>query len=322
MNKLKISPSPHIKSSLTTQRVMLCVIIALVPTVIASAIIFGSRTLLLILVCVISSMLFEALCRIVMKRQQTISDLSAAVTGLILALNLPVSLPLWMAVIGCFISIVIVKQLFGGLGQNFANPAVVGRIVLMISFTSAMTSWTLPKHSFTNSGEIISSATPLMTENLSEKASYIDLFFGTTTGCIGETCSLALLIGGIYLIIRKIISPTMPIAFIGTVGLLSFIYGIMTGTISDGLHHALYQILSGGLILGAFFMATDYVTTPITQKGKLIFGIGCGLITFLIRQFGSYPEGVSFAILLMNIITPYIDRFTMQKPIGAVKEEK
>ncbi len=322
LNTLKITPSPHIKSPMTTQRVMLCVIVSLLPAVIASGIIFGIKALTLISVCVIASIIFEAITRIIMKREQTIGDLSAAVTGLILALNLPPSLPWWMAIIGCFVAIVIVKQLFGGLGQNFANPAVVGRIVLMVSFTSAMTSWTLPTHSITNSGEIISSATPLVTENLGEKASYTDLFFGTTTGCLGETCSLALLIGGIYLIIRKIISPATPIAFIGTVGILSFVYGAVTGNISDGLHHALYQMLSGGLLLGAFFMATDYVTTPLTQKGKLIFGIGCGLITFLIRQFGSYPEGVSFGILLMNIITPYIDRFTMQKPIGAVKEEK
>lgn len=322
LNLLKVSPSPHIKSSMTTQRVMLCVLISLIPTIIASGIIFGLRAFAIIAVCVVSAVLFEALCRIIMKRPQTISDLSAAVTGLILALNLPVSLPVWMAVIGSFVSIVIVKQLFGGLGQNFANPAVVGRIVLMVSFSSAMTSWTLPKHSFAKSGEIISSATPLVSEHLAQKESYINLFLGTTGGCLGETCALTLLIGGIYLIIRKIISPAAPVAFIGTVGLLSFIYGIFTGSFTYALEHSLYQMLSGGLILGAFFMATDYVTTPVTQKGKLIFGIGCAMITFLIRQFGSYPEGVSFGILLMNIVTPYIDRFTMLKPTGAVKEEK
>ena len=266
MNKLKVSPSPHIKSSMTTQRLMLCVLISLLPTVIASGIIFGFKAFVLIAVCVISSVLFEALSRIIMKRTQTIGDLSAALTGLILALNLPVSLPWWMAVIGCFAAIVIVKQLFGGLGQNFANPAIVGRIVLMVSFSSAMTSWTLPKYSFARSGEIISSATPLMSEQLSEKASYMDLFFGTTGGCLGETCALTLLIGGIYLIIRKIISPVTPLAFIGTVGLLSFIYGVFTGSLTYALEHLLYQVLSGGLILGAFFLATDYVTTPVTQK--------------------------------------------------------
>ncbi len=317
MNLLKVTPSPHIRGEMTTQRVMLCVLISLLPTVIASGILFGLPALILISTCVVSSIFFEFITRIVMKREQTIGDLSAAVTGLILALNLPPSLPWWMAVIGCFVAIVIVKQLFGGLGQNFANPAVVGRIVLMLSFGSAMTTWTQP-----NFNDIVTSATPLASEYTPEKAPYLELLFGTTTGCLGETCSIALLIGGIYLIIRKIISPVTPISFIGTVGLLSFIYGTADTGMMYGLEHALYQMLSGGLILGAFFMATDYVTTPITNKGKLIFGIGCGLITFIIRTFGSYPEGVSFAILLMNIVTPYIDRFTMLKPIGAVKEEK
>ncbi len=329
MNLLKVSPSPHIRGEMTTQRVMLCVLISLLPTVIASGILFGLPALTLISTCVVSSIFFEFVTRIIMKREQTIGDLSAAVTGLILALNLPPALPWWMAVIGCFVAIVIVKQLFGGLGQNFANPAVVGRIVLMLSFGSAMTTWTDPKYLntfnplFDGYDGVIASATPLVRESIPEaQASYLDLLFGTTTGCLGETCAIALLIGGIYLIIRKIISPVTPIAFIGTVGLLSFIFSPADMNIVNGLEHALYQMLSGGLILGAFFMATDYVTTPITNKGKLIFGIGCGLITFIIRTFGSYPEGVSFAILLMNIVTPYIDRFTMLKPIGAVKEEK
>lgn len=241
-----------------------------------------------------------------MKREQTIGDLSAVLTGLLLALNLPVTLPFWQAGIGCFAAIVIVKQLFGGLGQNFANPAIVGRIVLMLSFTSNMTSWVIPK--YYKADEIITGATPLVTGD----ASYKDLFLGNIGGCIGETCSLAILLGGIYLIIRKIISPVTPIAFIGTVALLDLIAG----------NDVIYNVLAGGLLLGAFFMATDYVTTPITSKGKLIFGIGCGLITFIIRQFGSYPEGISFAILLMNIVTPYIDRFTMAKPFGAKKEAK
>ncbi len=318
MNILTISPSPHVKGSMTTQRVMLCVIISLLPAVIASGIIFGLRAIMLISLCVISCIFFEAATRAIMKKEQTIGDLSAAVTGIILALNLPVTLPLWMAVIGCFVAIVIVKQLFGGLGQNFANPAIVGRIVLMVSFGAEMTSFALPQYWKENPDEIITGATPLVTG----EASYRDLFLGFTGGCLGETCALALLIGGIYLIIRKIISPVTPIAFIGTVGALAFIYGLADGGFNNGLEHALYQILAGGLILGAFFMATDYVTTPITSKGKLIFGIGCGVITFLIREFGSYPEGVSFSILLMNIVTPYIDRFTMSKPIGAVKEAK
>ncbi len=273
---------------------------------------------MLIAMCIMSSIVFEGFTRIIMKREQTIGDLSAVLTGLLLALNLPVTLPFWQASIGCFVAIVIVKQLFGGLGQNFANPAIVGRIVLMLSFTSNMTTWAIPKYyntkitsdSFIMIGDdkVITGATPLITGD----ASYMDLFLGNVGGCLGETCALAILIGGIFLIVKGIISPVTPVAFIGTVAILDLIAG----------NDVIFNMLSGGLLLGAFFMATDYVTTPITGKGKLIFGIGCGLITFLIRQFGSYPEGVSFSILLMNIVTPYIDRFTMTNPVGSVKEAK
>lgn len=309
LNILRISPSPHVKDSMTTQRVMLCVILALVPSIISAGIYFGLRAIMLIAFCILSSVILEAITRIVMKKEQTIGDLSAVITGLILALNLPVTLPFWQALIGCFVAIVVVKQLFGGLGQNFANPAIVGRIVLMLSFTSSMTTWDLPKY-YSNSvaDAVKTSATPLITGD----ASYKDLFLGNVGGSIGETCKLALLIGGLYLIIRGIISPVTPVVFIGTVALLDLAAG----------NDVIYNMLAGGLFLGAFFMATDYVTTPITNKGKLIFGIGCGLITFLIRQFGSYPDGVSFSILLMNIVTPYIDRFTMSKPFGAKKEVK
>lgn len=311
LNILRISPSPHVKDSMTTQRVMLCVILALVPSVISAGYYFGFRAIMLIAFCILSCVLLEGVTRIIMKREQTIGDMSAVLTGLLLALNLPVTLPFWQALIGCFVAIVVVKQLFGGLGQNFANPAIVGRIVLMLSFTSNMTTWAVPKYyNEPNSSldNIVTGATPLV----SGDASYKDLFLGNVGGCIGETCALALLIGGVYLIIRGIISPVTPVAFIGTVALLDLIAG----------NDVIYNMLAGGLFLGAFFMATDYVTTPITNKGKLIFGIGCGLITFIIRQFGSYPEGVSFSILLMNIVTPYIDRFTMTKPFGAKKEVK
>ena len=296
---------------MTTQRVMLCVILALVPSVISAGYYFGFRAIMLIAFCILSCVLLEGVTRIIMKREQTIGDMSAVLTGLLLALNLPVTLPFWQALIGCFVAIVVVKQLFGGLGQNFANPAIVGRIVLMLSFTSNMTTWAVPKYynePDASLDNIVTGATPLV----SGDASYKDLFLGNVGGCIGETCALALLIGGVYLIIRGIISPVTPVAFIGTVALLDLIAG----------NDVIYNMLAGGLFLGAFFMATDYVTTPITNKGKLIFGIGCGLITFIIRQFGSYPEGVSFSILLMNIVTPYIDRFTMTKPFGAKKEVK
>lgn len=322
LNILRVSPSPHAKEKMTTQRIMLCVIIALLPSVISAAYYFGFRAVLQIVLCVMACTVFEGFSRIIMKKEQTIGDLSAAVTGLLLALNLPVTLPSWQAVIGCFVAIVIVKQLFGGLGQNFANPAIVGRIVLMLSFTSNMTTWAVPRYYKVNSNiipddlpfieinnnKVLTGATPLV----SGDASYKDLFLGNVGGCMGETCALALIIGGIYLIVRGIISPVTPVAFIGTVALLDLAAG----------NDVLYNMIAGGLLLGAFFMATDYVTTPITAKGKLIFGIGCGLITFLIRQFGSYPEGVSFSILLMNIVTPYIDRFTMTKPFGAKKEVK
>ncbi len=313
MKLLKITTSPHIRDELSTQKIMLLVIAALVPAAVAGVIHFGWRALLLMVFCVLFSMACEALCRIIMKREQTISDCSAALTGLLLAMNLPATLPLWEAAVGCFIAIVVVKQLFGGLGQNFANPAIAARVVLMVSVTSDMTNWVIPRTAAGDafSYDAVTSATPLV----SADASLNELFWGSTAGCLGETCAAALLFGGMFLIFMGIISPITPLSFIGTVAVCTLIAG------GGDWHGMLYQLLSGGLLLGAFFMATDYVTTPITGWGKLIFGIGCGLLTFLIRTFGSYPEGVSFAILLMNILTPYIDKFTMTRPFGAVKKE-
>jgi len=321
LKKMIVSSSPHQHSSISTSKVMLYVIIALLPAVIASGIFFGMRAIMLIAVCCASSAVFEFVCRKIMKRPQTVGDLSAVLTGLLLALNLPVTLPYWIAIIGCFVAIVIVKQLFGGLGNNFANPAITARIVLMLSFTSSMTTWAVPQYwkdgvmtdssVIVNSNTVYTSATPLVSGN----ASLTDLFLGNTGGCIGETSALALIIGGLFLIAIRVISPSTPIAFIGTVAALTFVSG---GDVP-------YQLLAGGLMIGAFFMATDYVTTPVTVKGKIIFGIGCGLITFVIRNFGGYPEGVSFSILLMNMLTPYIDMITRTKPLGAkkpVKEEK
>ena len=306
MEKLIVSPSPHMRSGMTTQKIMLNVIIALCPAVIASGIIFGLRAIFLILVCVATSLVWETLFNIITKKPNTISDLSAVVTGILLAFNLPPSLPFWMAAIGTFVAIVIVKCLFGGLGQNFANPAIVGRIVLMLSFTGAMTNWTLPLALQTT--DAVTGATPLVTQN----AKYMDLFLGMTGGCLGETCALALIIGGIYLIIRRIISPITPLFFLLTVEVFSVVAGV----------DPLYQILSGGVLLGAIFMATDYVTTPITFWGKVIFGIGCGIITCVIRFYASMAEGVSFSILIMNILTPYIDIITKAKPVGAVSVKK
>lgn len=310
MNRLIVSPSPHDKSHMKTPEIMFNVCIALIPAFAVGCYIFGWRSLLLTAVCIGSCVLFEFLCRKVMKRENTIGDLSAVVTGFILALNLPVTLPLWIAVIGSFVAIVIVKQLFGGLGQNFANPAVTARIVLMISFPSAMTNWVSPF--YWKNPDAVTSATPLALVEGDELPSYLDLFLGNVGGCIGETCALALLIGGIYLGARKIINLAAPVSFIGSLALFSFIAG----------DDPLYQILAGGVFLGAFFMATDYATTPITTKGKIVFGLGCGIITFIIRHFGSFPEGVSFSILLMNILTPYIEQITRTKVFGAREAEK
>lgn len=307
MNKLIVSPSPHDENYTKTSTIMLNVIIALMPALAVGCYVFGLRALLLAAVCTASCVIFEYACRRLMKRDNTISDLSAAVTGIILAMNLPVTLPLWMAVIGSFVAIVIVKQLFGGIGQNFANPAITARIVLMVSFPTAMTNWAVPFY-YKDGIDAVTGPTPLV----SGDASYLDLFLGKVGGCLGETCALALLIGGLYLAARKIISLAAPVSFIGSLALLSFIGG----------DDPLYAVLSGGVFLGAFFMATDYATTPITNKGKIIFGLGCGIITFVIRHFGSYPEGVSFSILLMNVLTPYIEQLTRNKVFGAKEAEE
>lgn len=308
MKRLIVSPSPHDENYTKTSTIMLNVIIALIPALGAAVWFFGERVITLTAVCVSSCILFEWLCRKMMKRENTINDLSAVVTGVILAMNLPVTLPYWMAVIGAFVAIVIVKQLFGGLGQNFANPAITARIVLMVSFPGAMTNWIAPGEAY----DAVSSATPLALGEGAKLPSYLDLFLGNVGGCLGETCALALLIGGLYLAARKIISLAAPVSFIGVLAILSAIAG----------EDPLYQILAGGVFLGAFFMATDYATTPITTKGKFVFGIGCGIITFVIRRFGSYPEGVSYSILLMNVLTPYIEQLTRTKVLGAKEAEK
>lgn len=314
MNKLFVEASPHIRSAWTTQKIMLAVIIALCPSLIAATYIFGLKALLLTVICCACCVLFEFLFSKITKRENTISDLSAIVTGMLLAFNLPVDLPIYMAVIGCFIAIVIVKCLFGGIGQNFANPAITARIALMLSFTAAMTKWTAP-FAWKEGVDATVSATPLAA-SAEELPSLLDMFLGNRAGCLGETCILALLIGGLFLICAGVVHPVTPVCFIGTVALLSFFKG------GCDVNFMLYQILSGGLILGAFFMATDYSTTPLSTKGKLIFGIGCGLITFAIRQFATMPEGVSFSILVMNCLTPLIDRFTAPKALGAVKPTK
>ena len=304
MEKLIVTSSPHVKSSTTTSTIMRDVIIALIPALIASNIIFGLRAGLVTAVCVASCVGFEYLSRRIMNKKNTISDLSAIVTGIILAFNLPSTMPLWMCVIGSFVAIVIVKQLFGGIGQNFANPAITARIVLLVSFGTQMTNWAAPKIAAV--ADAVSGATPMAQIAAGETPNLLNMFLGTTGGSLGETSALALLIGGIYLVYRKVINPIIPVAFIGTVFVFTAVLGV----------NPLAQILGGGLFLGAIFMATDYSTSPVTNMGKLIFGIGCGFITVLIRVFGSYPEGVSFAILLMNILVPYIDKATRLKALG------
>ncbi len=306
-NKLHISVSPHIHSKRSTQKIMLDVLIALLPATIAGVVIFGITSLAVVAVCVGVAVLSEFLFNVIVKKQQTIGDLSAAVTGLLLALNLPANVPLWQAAIGSLFAIIIVKCLFGGIGRNVVNPAITARVFMLVAFSS-LTQAAFPIDS-------TAGATPLALLAEDKTAvSLQDLFLGNVGGAIGETCSVALLLGGIYLLVKKVISWHIPVAFIGT----TFIFSL-------ALHEfdfmfALSLVLSGGLILGAIFMATDYVTSPTTPLGKLIFGIGAGLITVLIREWGIYPEGVSFAILIMNILNPYIDSLTARKMFGGAKK--
>ena len=297
--QLKLSVSPHIHSGRSTRRIMLDVLIALLPATAAGAVIFGLRSLLVVAVTVAACIGFEALFNLLAKKPIPVGDLSAAVTGLLLALNLPANIPLWQCVVGALFAMVVVKGLFGGLGANPVNPAITARVFMLVAFSS-MTKAAFPV-------DAVSSATPLASE---ETTSLMDLFLGNHGGAIGETCAAALLLGGLYLIVRRVISWHIPVAFIATVFAASFLMEGMDATA------ALAAILSGGLLIGAIFMATDYVTSPSTSWGKFIFGLGAGLVTFLIRYFGVYPEGVSFAILFMNIITPYIILWTRRRIFG------
>ena len=293
-----VAASPHVTTKNSTAVIMRDVLIALLPAVIAGCVVFGLRALLVVAVttaaCVFFEWGFEKLCH----KPSTISDLSAAVTGVLLAMNLPVSIPLWQAVFGALVAIVAVKGLFGGIGKNFANPAITARIVMFLAFSKSMTAWVFP--------DAVSSATPLAMMANGESVDYLTLLLGNHGGCLGETSALALLIGFAYLLIRGVISWHTPVCFVGTVFVMSLILG----------QDAVGQILSGGLMLGAIFMATDYSTTPSTNWGRVLFGIGAGLLTVLIRFYGAYAEGVSFAILFMNILTPYLSKWTETKPFG------
>ncbi|MCL2056276.1 MAG: RnfABCDGE type electron transport complex subunit D [Oscillospiraceae bacterium] len=306
MNTMTVSYAPHIRDKITTGRIMLDVIIALIPAFAASVIIFGARAALVTGVCVASCVLFEWAYQKIMRKTVTVGDLSAVITGMLLAFNLPVSIPIWQAVFGSGVAIIFVKQLFGGIGKNFANPAITARVVMFLAFPAAMTHWGAAP-------DAVSAATPLMLIARGDFASLPDMwsmFIGTRGGCLGETSAFALLAGGIYLLARRVITWHTPVAFIGTVAALTAVFGGLPG----------YHILAGGLILGAFFMATDYPTTPQTSAGRIIFGVGCGALTVVIRLYGSYPEGVSFAILLMNMFVPYINKLTLSKPLGGVKK--
>lgn len=310
-NILNVTSSPHIKHPDTTNGIMLDVIIALLPACVFGCILFGFKALAILVTCVATAVLCEFLWNLILKKPNTIGDLSAVVTGLLLGMNLSSELPVWMAAIGSAVAIIVVKQMFGGIGCNFANPAIAARIVLLVSFPGAMTRFAEPV------SDTVTSATPLanLGETVAESLTPLtlkNLFFGMHSGCIGETSAFLLIVGGLYLVMRRIISVEIPLSFIGTVALLSLISG---GSIS-------IAVFGGGLMLGAIFMATDYTTTPVTRLGKLIFGIGCGVITFVIRKFAASPEGVSYAILLMNILTPHINRFTLKKPFGLVKPQK
>lgn len=325
--KLTVSASPHVRSNETTTGIMLDVIISLLPALVMSVVYFGSRALALTGVTIGTAVAAEYISRKVMKRNNTLGDLSAVVTGLILAFNLPVNLPFWMAALGSVIAIVVVKQMFGGIGQNFVNPAMTARIILMVSFPSAMASWIAP---FTDSWipytDAVTTATPMATlagvqgGDISAVASQLpslaEMFFGKHGGSMGEVCSLALIAGGLYLIIRKVISPIIPFTFIGTVAVCMLIAG------KGNFDFVAYELLGGGLMLGAFFMATDYTTCPLNKKGRFVFAVGCGLITSVIRIFGALPEGVSFSIILMNILVPHIENLTTPKPFGFIKEKK
>jgi len=309
-NNFIVSGSPHIHKQESVSRIMWTVVLSTIPAGIAGVIIFGLGALWVTLAAVIAAVLTEAVFEIWTKKKITVLDGSAVITGILLAYNLPSNVPLWLPIIGSVFSIAIGKQVFGGLGQNIFNPALVGRVFLMASWPKYMTTFVKPF-----SYDAVTSATPLAAlkeGKILEHISYLDLFLGKRGGCIGEVCILALLIGAAILLYKGYISWHIPVTYILTTALLTYVFGAKQLFHGDWLFH----ILSGGLILGAFFMATDYVATPLTAKGQIIFGAGCGLLTAIIRLWGGYPEGVSYAILMMNAATPFIDRYTKNRIYG------
>lgn len=305
--KLHLTSSPHIHSGNSTTRIMLDVIISLLPATAVGIYLFGISALLLILVTVCTAVLAEFLFNLITKKEQTIGDLSAVVTGLLLALNLSANVPLWQAAIGAIFAIIIVKCIFGGIGCNIVNPAITARVFMLIAFEAVQKDAAFPV-------DAASSATPLVDISNGKIPNLLDLFLGNKGGAIGEVCTAALLLGGIYLLVRRVISFQVPLSFIGTVFLFSLILEGFDVTAATA------WTMSGGLFIGAFFMATDYVTSPYTPWGKVIFGVLAGIFTVLIRFYGGYPEGVSFAILLCNILNPYISSWTSRKLFGGSKK--
>ena len=317
MANFVVSGTPHVRSKESIQSIMRDVIIALIPATAMGIYFFGIPALILIAVSIVASVFFEWLYQKLLKKPVTISDLSAVVTGLLLAMNLPASAPIWVPIVGAAFAIIFAKQLFGGLGQNFINPALAGRAFLLASYPTEMTSWTAPVGF--SGADAAAVATPLATlkTGAMPDASLTDVILGTNIGgCIGETCAVALIIGGIYLLVKHVISWRIPVLYILTVFVLTAAIG------RKGLRVPVYEIFTGGLMLGAFFMATDYASSPVTPKGQIIFAIGCGIITTLIRIFGGYPEGVSYTILIMNLAVPLIERFTEPKIFGALPKVK
>lgn len=308
MNELTVSVSPHLRSGRTTQKIMLDVLIALSPALIASVVIFGWRCLLLTGVSAAMCVACEYVWERLMKQPVTVSDLSAVVTGVLLAFNVPSTMPVWELLVGDVVAIICVKMLFGGIGCNFVNPALVGRVVMFFSFTADMTNFPAPAGTV----DALSSATPLALIRAGQIgwSEFGQIFIGVHGGVLGETCAAALILGGVYLCVRKVIKPIIPLAYVGSCMLFSWIFGSSQPVIAA---------FSGGLLLGAIFMATDYVTTPTTNLGKLIFGLGCGLLTAMMRSFASSAGAVTFSILLMNLVVPYINDLTAPKPFGGVE---
>ena len=321
--KLKVSSTPHIRDNSSIEDVMLDVIIALMPAAFAGVVLFGQRAFAVMLLSVACCVGFEWLYQTIVHKKRTIRDMSAVVTGMLYAFCLPVNVPYYVVIVGAFVAIIIVKQLFGGIGQNFMNPALVGRAFVLASFPAVLTSFSLEKVNFLDKiADVTTGATPLSKEFSQTVPTATEQLFGmykngaAIPGCIGETCAIAILIGFLYLIIRKVISVRIPLSFVLTVMVMTWLFG---DSAALSVQNPLTAVLSGGVLLGAVFMATDYVTSPTTPWGQIIFGIGCGAITCIIRFWGGYPEGVSFAILLMNVLTPLLDKWTIPRPFGKVK---